>query len=512
VTPERWARVRDIFDAALKRSALDRGAFLDDACAGDPELRREVGSLLAAHDGAADFIESPAYEVTAHLFADVEERPLSGTALGPYIIRHEIGRGGMGVVYLADDTRLSRRVALKALGPGMRSDAAHRDRLRHEARAAAALSHPGIATVYALEEIDDELYLASEYVPGPTLRALIEQGPLRLAEVVDVATQVARALAAAHAQGIVHRDVKPENVVRSAAGVIKILDFGVARIESFSGPRLTGAGAMVGTPAYMAPEQIHRDAVDFRTDQFALGLLVYEMASGTNPFEADSATATIARILEVNPPPLSQACSTGSAGLDRIVATCLRKDPVERYPSTQTLVGALERLQRQLSPEELAQDTEALPLAGMSISPSTDGRATPWWEIHQLVTSVVYGVMVYPAWRARVWLPTPWNGVFFFAVVAAAVVTAVVRLHLVFTSRAYPAELPTQRARARPWTMASDILFSVSLLLTAIATRDSHSEVASLLFSVAIAAGISTFMIEPTTTAAVFRDSEKPRG
>jgi len=268
---------------------------------------------------------------------------------------------------------------------------------------------------------------------------------------------------------------------------------------------------MVGTPAYMAPEQIRHDVVDFRTDLFALGLLVYEMASGTNPFEAATTTATIARILEADPPPLSQARPTGSAGLDRIVATCLRKDPGERYSSTQMLVSDLERLQQQLLRESLAQDTHGPPRAAMSIPPSTDGTARRWWEIHQVVTSVVYGLMVYPAWRARVWLPAPWNAVFFFAVVAAVVVAAAVRLHLLFSSRAYPAELPAQRARARPWTLASDILFSVCLLLAAIATRDSHLEVAALLFSVAIAASISTFMIEPTTTAAVFRGSENVR-
>jgi serine/threonine-protein kinase len=235
------------------------------------------------------------------------------------------------------------------------------------------------------------------------------------------------------------------------------------------------------------------------------------MASGANPFEADTATATIARILETDPPPLSRPSSTGTAALDRVVATCLRKDPSERYSSTQALVSDLERLQRQLSRDSLTPDIGVPPRAAMPVSSSADGTARLWWEIHQVVTSVVYGVMVYPAWRARVWLPAPWNGVFFFAVVAAAVVTAVVRLHLVFTSRAYPAELPAQRSRARPWTIASDILFSVSLLLAAIASRDSHSEVASLLFSVAIAAGISTFMIEPATTTAAFRGTQDLR-
>ena len=178
MTPEEWARVRDIFDSALAQNADDRDAFLERECAGNPGLRDEVASLLAALDGADDFIESPAFEVAADLFVEDPGPSLSGRRVGPYLVRHEIGRGGMGVVYLADDTRLSRRVALKAILPEFQSDSGRRERLRQEARAAAGLSHPGIATVYAIEEIDNQLYLASEYVAGPTLRAIIESGPM----------------------------------------------------------------------------------------------------------------------------------------------------------------------------------------------------------------------------------------------------------------------------------------------------------------------------------------------
>src|SRR5262249_4305658 len=173
--------------------------------------------------------------------------------------------------------------------------------MRHEARAAAALSHPGIATVYSLEQIGDQLYLAYEYVPGPTLRTLMNGQPLPADQVVDIATQLARALAAAHAQGVVHRDLKPENVIRTPAGIVKVLDFGIARIEHEAGASLTEPEARIGTPAYMAPEQVRGEKVDFRTDLFAFGVLVYEMVSGSNPFEAPSSTATMARILEVEP-------------------------------------------------------------------------------------------------------------------------------------------------------------------------------------------------------------------
>ena len=503
MTSEEWARARELFETALKHRPSRRAAFLDQACADSPVVRAEVTSLLAAHDTAADFIEAPAYEVAADLLADDPTESLAGRTLGPYLIRHEIGRGGMGVVYLADDTRLSRRVALKALAPGAGSDAKRRARMRQEARAAAALSHPGIATVYALEEIDDELYLICEYVPGPTLRALLKDGPLPLPEVVGIAVQLARALAAAHAHGVVHRDLKPENIVRSATGVVKILDFGIARVENLSDARLTVTGSLVGTPAYMSPEQVRGHHVDSRSDLFAFGLLVYEMTSGSNPFEARTATATIARILETDPPPLSAPPATGLHPLDRIVTACLRKRPEERYGSTQELVADLERLQADLP--ALRDGHAATRQAGGPI-PIGGRRATPqwWWGFHQVAVSAVYALMIYPAWHARVWLPAPWGMLFFFAVLAAAAASVTVRLHLRFTARVYPAELMPQRASARPWTRGSDAGFSVTLLLAGLALRDTHPEVATLFVAVSIAAAVSSFVIEPATTRAAF--------
>lgn len=504
MTHDEWTRVRELFDAALTRRSSERAAFLDETCAGSPSLRAEVASLLDAHDRAADFIEAPAYEVAAHLFADAIDHPVAGRAVGPYIIRHEIGRGGMGVVYLADDTRLSRRVALKAIVPGTGSDATRRARMRQEARAAAALSHPGIATVYALEEIGEELYLACEYVPGRTLRALIESERLALPQVVDIAVQLARALAAAHAQGVVHRDLKPENVVRSGAGVVKVLDFGIARMENAAGARLTPTGDMIGTPAYMAPEQIRRQRVDFRTDLFALGLLVYEMASGSNPFEADTATATIARILEVDPLPLSQVSGTGLPALDRIVALCLRKDAESRYASAERLVADLEHLQAQLAEHRDDAPAELPRAGGSAIVESRTRSAQWWWEFHQVAVSMLYVSMMYPAWRARAWLPASWGTFFFFAVLAAVATSTTVRLHLRFTARVYPAELAVQRSRALGWTRVSDAGFSLALLLAAIGIEHAHPEIATLLVTVSIAAAVASFTIEPATTRAAF--------
>ena len=495
MNPSEWARAREVFDAALARERGERGAFLDQACGGNLGLRAEVASLLSAHDRSGDFIERPVFEAAADLLVARDREPLDGRLVGPYIIRHEIGRGGMGIVYLADDTRLSRRVALKALPPELGRDQRRRERLRQEARAGAALSHPGIATVYALEEIGDELYLACEHVAGPTLRTLIESGPMPVNQVVDIATQLARALASAHAQGVVHRDLKPENVVRTAAGVVKVLDFGLARMESQTPAHLTEDGDVFGTPGYMAPEQIRGQDVDFRADLFALGLLVYEIACGSNPFEVGTRTGTIARILEVNPAPLSQACHTDLPALDRIVARCLSKEPAGRYSSTPGLVADLEQLQAEIS---------AAPRRNGVSRRARVSAPCWWWEFHQAVISTIYVLMMYPAWRARSWLAPPWGTLFLLVTLACAAVSTTLRLHLWFTSRFYPAELSRERRLAHPVIRWSEAGWTASLLAVAFGTATHHQAVAMLSVTVAIGVALASFIIEPTTTRAAF--------
>ena len=502
MNPADWARAREVFDAVLARDPAERSAFLDEACADNGALRAEIESLLAAHDGAGDFIERPAFEAAAHLLVN-QDPLLDGHSIGPYIVRHEIGRGGMGVVYLADDTRLSRRVAPKVLAPAVGRDAVRRERLRREARAAAALSHPGIATVYALEEIGDDLYLACEYVPGQTLRTLIESGPVPLAQAVDIAVQLSRALAAAHAQGIVHRDLKPENVVRTATGTTKVLDFGIARMDSLVSGRLTGDGEILGTPAYMAPEQVRGEDVDFRADLFSFGVLVHEIVSGSNPFEAGSPTATVARILEVDPQPLSQTFPTDVTGLDRIVAICLRKQPSDRYGSTFDLVADLERLQTEL------KEATWPPLGRRSnhAPPAVRSTALWWWQLHQGVVSTIYVLMMYPAWRVRAWLPSPWGLAFLLAALASAAAATTLRLHVWFTARSYPSELSVEHARARPWVRRCDVAFAASQLLAALGIGNRHPAFAMLFVTVGVATAIASFVIEPTAARAAFESS-----
>jgi len=409
----------------------------------------------------------------------------------------------MGVVYLADDTRLGRRVALKALHPHVAEGTEQRERLRQEARIAAALSHSGIATVYALEEFDGVMYVASEFVPGRTLRALLQDGPVPLALLVDVATQIARVLATAHAQGIVHRDLKPDNVMLTPAGVIKLLDFGLARSEATQPVRLTHTGTVVGTPAYMAPEQLLGERADFRVDLFALGIVIYEMASGGNPFEAATMAATMDRVLRHEPPPLSTV-STVPPALETIVQTCLRKRPSDRYRSAEVTAGELDRLARQLTTGSASSARPAPAASG--VTPRTRAQKSRWWwEFHQVAMSAIYVGMMYPVWRVGALLQRPWGTAFTVFMLACATAATILRLNLRFTSRVYPAELTAQSARSTPWIRACDAGFAATLLIGGLAISSAHSAWGTLLVVASISTVVAFAIIEPTTTRAAFR-------
>ncbi len=370
--PERWRRVGELFHRALEHDAEGRSRFLDEACGGDAGLRAEVDSLLAHHeDGAPPAVPTPP-EVVPTPSEVVPSPPevvptppedaaggdkaggaglTAGRRLGPYRIIRKLGEGGMGVVHLAEDTRLGRRVAIKALPPRFTRDERRRRRLRREARAAASLTHPGIATVHALEEFDGVLCIVSEYVAGETLRQELAAGPLPPADLLDTATAIARALAAAHEGNVLHRDLKPENVIRiqdtgiEDAGV-KIVDFGLARFgdpeaAAASATQLTAPGAMLGTPGYMAPEQIRGEPVDFRADLFAFGVLLFELATGSHPFTSATPVSTVARVLEATPPDLRQLAPACPAALAAVISRCLQKDPAQRYAATRELVDDL---------------------------------------------------------------------------------------------------------------------------------------------------------------------------
>jgi serine/threonine protein kinase len=488
--------IRQLYAGALQRDPEERAEYLDRACAGRPDLHAKVVALLAAH--SPDFLDAPETALSPTGYDAATQDESDERVVGPYIIRRELGRGGMGVVYLADDTRLSRRVALKALNQQLSSEPGGRERLRREARAAAALSHPGIATVYAIEEIGDQLYIACEYVPGEPLRALVRSGPLAIDQVADIGVQLARALAAAHTAGIVHRDIKPENIVRTPSGVIKVLDFGLARLETAT--YQTQTGAIVGTPAYLAPEQARGQHLDFRADLFAFGVVLYELTTGTNPFAASTITATIARIVEEDPPPLSQVQPGTAPELERIVEICLQKDPLKRYQSTQELVVDLEQLAADLAEHRRSASSHR---SHRAYHVERD-RPRWWWQIHQLSVSAVHVVMLYPAWIVRSWLPPPWGMLFFLTLLTATAAATSLRLHLWFVARFFPRELAPQQSWSQVRTRWCDATSAAGQIAAAVAIAGAHPEFAVLLVTVATATLIASFVIEPATARVAF--------
>jgi hypothetical protein len=500
--------IRQVYAAALQRDPEERNGYLDVACAGNPELRAHVAALLVAH--AKDFEAAPttlSQSPTTDSADSGHPATSEGRKVGNYIIRRQLGQGGMGVVYLADDTRLQRRVALKALNPALGESPGLRERLRHEARVVAGLSHPGIATVYALEEIDNELYMVYEFVPGSNLRTLLKSGPLPMREIVSIGVQLARALAEAHTLGIVHRDLKPENVIKTPSGVVKILDFGLALGEQGTQPRLTHTGIVVGTPAYLSPEQVRGQEADFRSDLFALGLLLYELASGTNPFMSNSVTTTIAKIVEEDPPSLSEVRPKSEPELERVVKVCLRKNPADRYQSTQELVADLQQLS-----EEIAARVRVTPVSGTTPLPalSTPDEKTRWLIRHQIIVSVIYLVMLYPVWYARVWLTPPWGMLFTLGVLVTAAAMISFRLHLWFTARQFPHRLVAEQAKTWRRTRIIDAAYAVLLAAAALRISGGHPEFAMLFVAVATAMLVVAFVIEPATAAALNDRGETP--
>ncbi len=479
MTPERWQRVGALFDRALAEPLPARTAFVR-ASPEAADIQDEVLALLTSHESGGGFLE-PAALLDA------------GAMVGPYRIDRILGRGGMGVVYLAEDTRLHRLVALKALPPHLFRDDRMRSRLRQEARAAAALSHPSIATVYALEEIGDQPFIASEYLEGRTLREELAAGPLSEPLAMSTAREIAHALVAAHDRGIVHRDLKPENIVRIASGSVKILDFGLAQFDVAaqdlaSVTRLTDPGVMAGTPPYMAPEQLLGQPTSARTDQFAFGVLVYELLTGKHPFGSGTLPTTIARVLGANLEP-DAAIPTP---LWSVIERATQKKPEDRFASTEALA--------------LALGTNPLGALGTARTLGTLSGDASWWRIHQLVAALAYWSMAWPSWEVHNW--TGRYGVLvFLATIIAIVVAANLRLHLWFTSRTYPAELAAERAQVGHWIRAADYGFALIMIATGLAIADAHTGWGALFVAFGLGAALAFLFIEPATARAALRAS-----
>ena len=370
MTSEQWQQVKGLFEAALERPQPERAAFVTAACPADDEIRAEVLSLLTAHERDPGFMNQP----VGNLLADEKLVLHSGQRFGNYEISSPLGKGGMGQVYLALDTRLGRKVALKLLPSSHTYDANHVQRLEHEARAASALNHPNIVTIHEIGEADSIHFMATEFVEGETLRQCISTRTLSVREIVNIGVQVATALRAAHDADIVHRDVKPENIMLRRDGVVKVLDFGLAkliegngdtgiggreeddptaamsprlRVSPFRRPELSTPGIVMGTVAYMSPEQARGQLVDARTDVWSLGVVLYEMIAGRAPFVGDTQRAMVDSILHQAPQPLEDRADL-PVELTQIISKALTKNANARYESAAEMVNDLGGLKEEL--------------------------------------------------------------------------------------------------------------------------------------------------------------------
>jgi len=349
---QRWQQIKQIFEDALELHGAERESYLARSCEGQTEVRTEVESLLRSYEVAGSFMEVPA-------LAELDHKLTPGQRVKHYQIVNLIGEGGMGEVYLANDTTLGRRVALKVLPTFVSKDPERLRRFTQEARAASRLSHPNVCVVHEIGETDDgRPFIAMEYVEGVTLRQRMRSHAMKLGDVLDVAIQIADALTAAHDTGIVHRDIKPENIVIRPEGYVKILDFGLAKLtERYRGVSTvtmstllfnSSPGTVIGTAAYMSPEQARGVSVDERTDVWGLGVVLYEMASGRPPFTGETATDVVVAIVERDQLSISEHVEGTPPELERIVKKALRKDRNERYQIVKEMAIDLRSLRREL--------------------------------------------------------------------------------------------------------------------------------------------------------------------
>jgi eukaryotic-like serine/threonine-protein kinase len=364
-------RTEEIFYSALDREPDQVGVFLDTACQGDELLRTEVEALLAAYQPAHSFIETSAVGLVAKILENTPDLRV-GLRMGHYQLCERIGTGGMGEVYLATDITAGRKAALKLLPTCFTGDAERLQRFEQEARAVVALNHPNILTVYEIGEYDSTHYIASELIDGETLRQRLARAPMEAHEALDVAIQVATALAAAHQAGIVHRDIKPENIMLRPDGYVKVLDFGIAKLAEQEVPVTmaqeeatllveTSMRPILGTVRYMSPEQARGAPVDERTDIWSLGVVLYEMVAGRAPFAGGTPREAMASILGTEPTPLTSSIEQTAAELQRIASKALSKGREKRYQSAHELLEALKSLRRGMEFKAELQRSAAAP-------------------------------------------------------------------------------------------------------------------------------------------------------
>ena len=354
--PDRYRQIDELFAKLLELKPEEWLPFLEHACGSDLELRQRLKVLMAAHNQAGNFLKTPALEVAAQEMATEATGTFVGQTLGHYEVISRLGAGGMGVVYLARDIKLERLVALKFLSPHLSLDEEEKIRFIREAKAASALNHPNVATIYEIGESNHGPFINMEYVEGQTLATKINGTPLTTDRIVEIGVQVTDALAEAELKGIVHRDIKPANIMLTSRGQVKVLDFGIAKLSpgvirtDSAKSTVTASGLLMGTVDYMSPEQALGRSVDPRSDLFSLGIVLYEMAARQKPFSAPTPTGTIDRVINAEPASISGLNQSIPPELERIIHKCLEKQPARRYQSARDIQIDLRNLQGGSSP------------------------------------------------------------------------------------------------------------------------------------------------------------------
>ncbi len=347
MNPDKFKKVEEIYQALLKVSPQKRDLFLQETCGADEELRRELESLLAYEDTFDSFIDAPPESFAAEIISEQEDKSLTGKTVGHYKIGSLLAEGGMGAVYLAQDTKLLRQVALKILPPEMVEDENRVHRFIHEARSASSLNHPNILTIYDIDQINNLHFIAMEFVDGETLREAIYGQRTDSKTLIKYLAQIADGLAKAHSAGIVHRDLKPENIMITSDGFAKILDFGLAKLvesetdlQKFQQHKSI-KGVIMGTLGYMSPEQAEgKTEIDRRSDIFSFGCILYEAAAKRKPFKSDSMIDALHKIIYEEPPAISNI----SADLQNIISKCLMKNADERFQTIEEIAVRLRNL------------------------------------------------------------------------------------------------------------------------------------------------------------------------